>query len=57
MINRIKFMFSALNKNILFARLIAGVINLIGGFILMLTLFKNTLSALLIARILILIGG
>lgn len=48
---------STLNKNILFSRLIAGIVNLIGGFILMLTLFKNTLSALLVAGILILIGG
>lgn len=48
---------SKLNKNILFIRLAAGIVNLLGGFILMITLFKDTLSALSIAGVLILVGG
>lgn len=46
-----------LNKGILLSRLAAGATNLIGGFILLLTLFQNTKNALTIAGILIIIGG
>ena len=48
---------STLNKNILFTRLASGGINLIGGFVIMLTLFKDAISALFISGILIAIGG
>lgn len=46
-----------INKTILLSRLIAGGVNLIGGFVLLLSSLSNPLTGLSIASILILIGG
>ena len=46
-----------INKGILRSRLVAGVINLIGGFVLLLATLQNPKSGIQIASILIAIGG
>ena len=46
-----------INTNILISRLVAGAINLIGGFILLLTTLNDEFKGISIASILIIIGG
>ena len=46
-----------INKKILFSRMAAGIINLVGGFALLLSSISNEATALIIASILIIIGG
>lgn len=59
----ITFIFSVLNakeklnKNILFMRLAAGIVNLLGAFILLLALLQDVSTALNIAGLLIALGG
>ncbi len=46
-----------INKGILMSRIVAGGLNLIGGFILLMTTLSNEIDGLLMARILIMIAG
>ncbi|WP_299365798.1 hypothetical protein [Winogradskyella sp.] len=46
-----------INKRILMSRLIAGAVNLIGGFILLMATMDNVMDGLLTASILVILGG
>lgn len=46
-----------INKRIMMSRIVAGVLNLIGGFVLVLTSLKDEATGLTIASILIIIAG
>ncbi|WP_298517430.1 hypothetical protein [uncultured Kordia sp.] len=47
----------SINKQILMSRILAGIVNLIGGFILLMVTFESPQKGLLYASILIAIGG
>ncbi|GAA3508528.1 hypothetical protein GCM10022393_19900 [Aquimarina addita] len=46
-----------INKGILMSRIVAGALNLLGGFILLLVTLSNKMNGLIIASILIVIAG